>query len=67
MIEGAKERQKAYKSEYGQRHHYTRQNNADTSKLQSFPTRMEITAALLRGMIEGSDERHKAYKFKHGQ
>ena len=67
MIEGANERQRAYKFEYGQWHHYTCQNNADTAKLQRLPTCMTFTAAALRGMIEGANKRQKAYKFEYGQ
>ena len=41
-------------------------NNADTSQLQRFSSRMTISAAALRGMIEGANKRQKAYKFEYG-
>ena len=42
-------------------------NNAGTSQLQMFSSRITITAAALRGMIEGANKRQKADKFEYGQ
>ena len=61
MIEDAKERQKAFKSEDGQCYQHTCQKHADTSKTQRFPTRMTFIASALCGVIEEGKERQNAH------